>query len=124
MTIRAYFRRDMTTSVLSLRAARGALTVLALFATLSATLPLTAGAQAQTGAMAQADAMHPGRVIYERACGACHNNPEATRSPSLDTLRKMRYQTISYALTQGKMQEQGATLSPADRSTLIDYLAG
>src|SRR5262245_33956617 len=113
----------MTTPAFSLRAARGPLPFLALLAVLGAA-PLTAGAQAQTGAMAQADAMHPGRVIYERACGACHNNPEATRSPSLDTLRKMRYQTISYALTQGKMQEQGATLSPADRSTLIDYLAG
>jgi polyvinyl alcohol dehydrogenase (cytochrome) len=85
---------------------------------------LGAHAQGQTGAMAQTDAMHPGRAIYERACGTCHNNPEATRSPSFDTLRKMRTETITYALTQGKMQAQGATLSPADRSVLVSYLAG
>lgn len=67
---------------------------------------------------------HPGKAIYDRTCAACHNNPEATRSPSFDTLRSMRFQAISYALTEGKMQVQGSTLSAADRATLIEYLAG
>ena len=67
---------------------------------------------------------HPGKAIYEQNCGVCHNNPEATRSPALETLQRMRYQMIDYALTQGKMQAQGAALSAAQRSTLIEYLVG
>jgi polyvinyl alcohol dehydrogenase (cytochrome) len=65
-----------------------------------------------------------GKAVYDRACAACHNNPEATRSPSLDTLKSMRYQTISYALTKGKMQAQGASLSSQERADVIDYLVG
>ena len=67
---------------------------------------------------------HPGKAIYDRTCAACHSNPEATRSPSFDTLRSMRPQAVSYALTEGKMQVQGSTLSAADRATLIEYLVG
>ena len=70
------------------------------------------------------NAEHPGKAVYERSCGACHDNPEATRSPSLDTLKAMRYQTISYALTQGKMQAQASGLSARERSDVIDYLVG
>ena len=36
----------------------------------------------------------------------------------------MRYQTISYALTQGKMQTQGSALSAQERSDVTDYLVG
>jgi polyvinyl alcohol dehydrogenase (cytochrome) len=79
---------------------------------------------AAAAAMQSAGADHPGKAIYARSCAACHDNPEATRSPSLETLRSMRYQTVSYALTQGKMQAQAAALTPAERSTLIDFLVG
>ena len=69
-------------------------------------------------AMQSAGADHPGKAIYARTCAACHDKPEATRSPSFDTLRSMRAETITYALTQGKMQTQAASLSAADRATL------
>jgi polyvinyl alcohol dehydrogenase (cytochrome) len=36
----------------------------------------------------------------------------------------MRYGTIHYELTEGKMQAQAASLSVADRASLIDYLVG
>ena len=36
----------------------------------------------------------------------------------------MRYGTIHFALTEGKMQAQGAPLSVADRASLIDFLVG
>jgi polyvinyl alcohol dehydrogenase (cytochrome) len=67
---------------------------------------------------------HPGRAIYLRACAGCHDNPQTTRAPSLQTLRGMRYVSIHVALTEGKMQVQGASLSAAQRSSLIDFLIG
>ncbi len=36
----------------------------------------------------------------------------------------MRYGQLHFALTEGKMQAQGAALSPSDRSNLIDFLVG
>ncbi|MBC7982252.1 MAG: c-type cytochrome, partial [Candidatus Obscuribacterales bacterium] len=69
-------------------------------------------------------AEHPGKSVYEKTCASCHNNPEATKSPSFDTLKQMRLQAISYALTQGKMQMQASALSAEERAAVIDYLVG
>lgn len=79
---------------------------------------------ASMGVQAQSDDNHPGRAIYEKTCAACHDNPEATRSPALDTLRKMRFQQITYAINEGKMKTQAAGLSDDDRRTLVEYLVG
>ena len=35
--------------------------------------------------------LHPGKAVYEQSCAACHNHPEATRAPALETLKAMRY---------------------------------
>src|SRR5687768_8050505 len=67
---------------------------------------------------------HPGKTVYEQACAACHNNPEATRAPAFETLKGMRYQTLLYALNEGKMKVQAATLSAAQKSAVIDFLVG
>jgi polyvinyl alcohol dehydrogenase (cytochrome) len=67
---------------------------------------------------------HPGKVHYDKACAACHDHPAETRSPALTTLRGMRYGSIDYALTEGRMQMQAAGLSAAQRTELIDYLVG
>jgi polyvinyl alcohol dehydrogenase (cytochrome) len=67
---------------------------------------------------------HPGKAIYDKVCAACHNNPEATRSPALDTLKAMRFQALYYALTQGKMQTQAASLSDEEKSSVIEFLVG
>lgn len=72
----------------------------------------------------QSPAEHPGKAIYDRSCAMCHNNPEATRSPSLDVLKQMRYTNVSYALTDGKMKLQAANLTPMERTSVVDFLTG
>lgn len=83
-----------------------------------------AAAQAAMGVQSAENTPHPGKAVYGKACAACHDNPEATRSPSLITLKAMRYQTISYALTQGKMQTQAAALTAEERTAVVDFLVG
>lgn len=70
-----------------------------------------------------ADAPHPGQAIYQESCGTCHNQPEATRSPSLETLQKMRVQVLAYAINEGKMKAQAAHLDSDQKRLLVDYLA-
>src|SRR5690349_2622571 len=75
-------------------------------------------------AQASMNTAHPGQALYDKTCAACHNNPEATRAPAFDTLKKMRSDTIYFALTQGKMQTQAASLSDDQKKTLIEFLVG
>jgi polyvinyl alcohol dehydrogenase (cytochrome) len=84
-------------------------------------LLLLAGA---AGAAPQQDTTHAGELVYQRACAMCHDHGEALRAPTLATLKGMRYQQVYFALTVGKMQTQGRTLSPTERSELIDFLIG
>ena len=65
----------------------------------------------------------PGKAVYDKHCASCHDHPE-TRAPAFDTLKGMRYGSIHYALTEGKMQVQGAPLSAAERASVIDFLVG
>jgi polyvinyl alcohol dehydrogenase (cytochrome) len=67
---------------------------------------------------------HPGKAVYDQACAACHNNPVATRAPALETLKGMRYQTLLYALNEGKMKVQAAALSGTQKAAVIDFLVG
>lgn len=91
-------------------------------------LALAAGAAWAVGTELQAQSAnqlpHPGQAIYRLRCAACHDNPAETKSPSHETLGKMSYQVISFALTQGKMQAQAAGLSEDERGQLINYLTG
>lgn len=85
------------------------------------------GAAATEGAKPAASpvaavAPHPGEGIYRQYCAACHDNPEATKSPALSTLQAMSAPNLEFALTQGKMQAQAAAINPADLQLLINYL--
>lgn len=88
----------------------------------SATSGTTSTPQAQV--QSAASSVVEGQAIYDRACAMCHNSPEATRSPSLDTLHQMRYQQINFALTQGKMQTQASGLSADEKVAVIEFLVG
>ncbi|MCR5874335.1 PQQ-binding-like beta-propeller repeat protein [Phenylobacterium sp. J426] len=93
-----------------------------------AALVMAAGAALVVGTELRAQTAsqmpHPGQAIYRLRCAACHDNPGETKSPSRETLGAMSYQTISFALTQGKMQAQGVGLSEDERGQLIGYLTG
>lgn len=80
-------------------------------------------ADAQTPTLSPQDTAHPGRAIYDRACAACHNNPEAMRVPALDSLRSMRRSMVEYAINIGYMKFQAKDLSATERTQLLDWLA-
>ena len=61
-----------------------------------------------------APAAPPGQAAYERACASCHSEAN-TSAPTRNALRAMTPEAILNALVNGKMQQQGATLSDADR---------
>ena len=72
----------------------------------------------------QQDGAKSGELVYQHSCAMCHDHGEALRAPTLATLKGMRYQQVYFALTVGKMQAQGQTLSALQRSELIDFLIG
>ncbi|MET0271798.1 MAG: PQQ-binding-like beta-propeller repeat protein [Phenylobacterium sp.] len=76
-------------------------------------------------ALAQADAPpHPGKEVYDRACAACHNAPEAgSRAAPVANLRKMSASALRTVLTTGVMKPMGDSLSPRELRDVIDYLA-
>ncbi len=84
-----------------------------------------AGYSSRASAQAAASAkVEVGEAFYRMGCAACHDNPEASRAPSLAALKAMRFQTIIFALTEGKMKVQGQGLSGAERTALASWLTG
>jgi polyvinyl alcohol dehydrogenase (cytochrome) len=69
------------------------------------------------------DPAHPGKAVYDKACSACHNNPEGTRAPGLASLRLMRKPSVEYAITIGYMRTQAKNLTPIERTQVVDWLA-
>ena len=74
-----------------------------------------------SGAFAQAAAAL-GAATYDRACASCHAG--GSGAPPRDVLRTMTPEVIHNALTNGKMQVQGSTLSEAERRAVAEFLAG
>ncbi|HKU15637.1 MAG TPA: PQQ-binding-like beta-propeller repeat protein [Steroidobacteraceae bacterium] len=68
-------------------------------------------------------AEHPGRAVYDQYCGACHNQPDATRAPALAALQQLSAQTLRFALTEGIMKQQGSAVPNEQLPQLIGYLA-
>src|SRR5690606_14036656 len=80
------------------------------------------GTQAASGQIIEAGINSAGAEVYARVCATCHDMPEATRSPPLDTLRRMGPRAISHALTHGKMRVQGASLSAQEVDDVVSWL--
>ena len=64
-----------------------------------------------------------GQVAYERDCASCHSDASSS-APTRNTLRSMTPEAILNALVNGKMQQQGSTMSDADRRAVSEFLAG
>lgn len=65
----------------------------------------------------------PGAPVYHQACAGCHEG-QVPKAPHKMFLQMMPAQNIVAALTTGLMQAQGATLTPATRRQVAEYLAG
>ncbi|GAB1258878.1 hypothetical protein NBRC116494_33800 [Aurantivibrio plasticivorans] len=72
----------------------------------------------------EAAAQHPGEIIYNQSCAACHDNPSVSKAPGKDALESMRLASISYAINDGKMKAQASHLSSDQKLQLMDYLVG
>jgi polyvinyl alcohol dehydrogenase (cytochrome) len=86
-------------------------------------------------------AAHPadGEAVFRKACAACHVglvqmgpmagiNPMggagATHAPPREFLHTFPPEAVLNALTNGKMQAQGAALTPAERRAVAEYVTG
>ena len=67
-------------------------------------------------------AAHPGELVYQTYCAACHAGGDA-RAASLRTLQNMTAEALNYTLTEGLMSAQASALSDEQRADVIEYLA-
>ena len=75
-----------------------------------------------------------GQAVFQRLCGQCHlslvpvnGKPPATpdaRAVPVEMMRRFPPEAILNALTSGKMQAQGSTLTDAERKAVAQYIAG
>lgn len=85
---------------------------------------IAAGAAAAWAAQAQDEAPHPGKLVYDQVCAACHAAPEpGGRTPPFAALRKMSAEQIRAALTTGVMKPVGDGLTRQQIGDVVSYLA-
>jgi polyvinyl alcohol dehydrogenase (cytochrome) len=75
-----------------------------------------------------------GQAVFQRLCALCHLSlvPTAGKAPAtpdaravpVELLKRYSPEAILTALTTGKMQAQGATLTPDERKAVAQFIAG
>jgi polyvinyl alcohol dehydrogenase (cytochrome) len=77
------------------------------------------------GVASIASAQQPpdGAAAFNRACASCHKDGQTT-APTPLVLRQLTPEGILNAITQGRMQVQGSTLSEAERRAVAEFVAG
>ncbi len=74
-----------------------------------------------------------GQAVFQRLCGLCHlslvpvnGKPPATPDARAVPVEMMRFspEAVLNALTSGKMQAQGSTLTDAERRAVAQFIAG
>jgi polyvinyl alcohol dehydrogenase (cytochrome) len=66
----------------------------------------------------------PGQTVYAEQCATCHDNPEATKAPSLESLRARTPEAVVTALETGSMRTQGAALTADQRRSVAQFVTG
>lgn len=89
---------------------------------LLAVLSMAAAAQAQVNVVGT-ETNAAGQALYESNCATCHAMPVETKSPPIDTLKRMGPRAVRYAMTHGKMRVQAAALSEGDIDNVVAYLS-
>jgi len=94
-------------------------------------LPLAALSVAQAQSP---EVKEQGQAVFQRLCGLCHLSlvPSAGKAPAtpdaravpVEMMRRFPPEAILNALTTGKMQAQGSTLTDAERKAVAQYIAG
>src|SRR5690349_6098299 len=84
-----------------------------LFLAACATLASPAAAQAPSG-----------DAVFQRECASCHAAGANTGAPTREALRQFTPEAILNALTNGKMQVQGARLTEPERRAVSEFLSG
>jgi len=86
---------------------------------------ITISALAVTALAAPALAQQPpdAAAAFTRACATCHREGQTT-APTPAVLRQLTPEGILNAITQGRMQAQGASLSDAERRAVAEFVAG
>jgi len=64
-----------------------------------------------------------GEAVYRNTCATCHESG-VPRAGNRATLARMSPDNIRFALTQGTMRAQAASLSPAQVDAVVRFLAG
>lgn len=72
---------------------------------------------------AHATGPHPGKAVYEAKCATCHDNPEATKAPSVDDLGRLTSGHIVNAMITGIMIPQAAGMTTEEIDNVANYLS-
>ncbi len=62
--------------------------------------------------------------LYTQHCASCHTGEGKGTGPAISSLRQMDRRRLYFALTEGKMREQGKALSRNELRSLVTYLGG
>src|SRR5258708_22089974 len=65
-----------------------------------------------------------GPALYKQQCALCHENPGQTRAPLPAAMKLMSPENVLRALEVGRMKDQGALITPAQRRMLAEFLTG
>jgi polyvinyl alcohol dehydrogenase (cytochrome) len=77
---------------------------------------------AATNAQNKTTAQNEGQALYAEHCASCHDGG-VLRAPMPPALAQMSREDIRFALTQGSMSAQGASLTPAQIDALARFLS-
>ncbi|MGI9228880.1 MAG: PQQ-binding-like beta-propeller repeat protein [Gammaproteobacteria bacterium] len=66
---------------------------------------------------------HPGKILYQQNCAACHNHP-VSRAPHISFLQMLPGDSILNSMNTGVMRQMSQNLSAEQRRQVAEYLVG